>query len=76
MIQSKLAIILSKTHHQFQRKSATIQEIQGLSSTPTMEESEELEEAVPETETAPSGADSGGATATAAISAAEPPNLT
>ena len=36
-------------------------EAQGLSSTPTMEGSEEFEEA----ETAPSGADSGGATATA-----------
>ena len=36
-------------------------EVQGLSSTPTMEDSEEFEEA----ETAPSGADSGGATATA-----------
>ena len=42
--------------------------IQGLSSTPTMEESEEFEE----TETAPSGADSGGATATAV----EGPNST
>ena len=36
-------------------------EAQGLSSTPTMEESEEFEEP----ETAPSGADSGGAAATA-----------
>jgi len=44
-------------------------EIQDLSSA-TMEE--EFEETVPETETAPSGADSGGATATAA----KPPNLT
>ena len=45
-------------------------EIQGLSSAPTMEESEEVEETVLETESAPSGADSGGATAL------EDPNLT
>jgi len=47
-------------------------EIQGLSSAPTMEESEEVEETVLETESAPSGADSGGATA----ATAEPPNFT
>ena len=50
-------------------------EIQGLSSALAMEESEEAKEAASDTEfeeIAPSGADSGGATATAA----EPPNLT
>jgi len=50
-------------------------EIQGLSSAPTMEESEEFKEAVSDTEfeeIAPSSADSRGATAATAAS----PNLT